>query len=229
MFSKFKKNKADDFKELTFLGDTSNSNERKKIEKMAKILESLNEGNARNLNELGEWLLGQMGFQSQIIDGKNDQGVDIIGFKDNKKVIAVQCKAKNIRGNTERVSKANVASFRGDFLSNGFEKGIYLTNHYYTEQAYELADDNLILLDRRQIIRLINRFYPNLISDFYYYRTLDDVLPDCKKCNEGKILRLWSSQKGKKGFYYYFCETCNERKGNEDYALWWDKEKNGKK
>lgn len=37
MFSKFKKNKADDFKELTFLGDTSNSNERKKIEKMLKF------------------------------------------------------------------------------------------------------------------------------------------------------------------------------------------------
>lgn len=200
MFS-FKKKK-----EVINLPELSNFNERTYPKKLKKIVAQLETCKSEDLNYIAECILQKMGYTVQNIDGYKDGGIDVYAFSNNKKAIAVQCKAWNPQKTTERISKPLVAAFKGIFPDKGFPNGIFITTHFFTDQALEIAGENLLLVDRKKLIELLAHFYPEMISELFYYKTLTE-LEECKSCKNGKKLKLYNK---KKRNYYYICETCGE-------------------
>ncbi len=174
-------------------------------QKLQNIIERLDECSSGELNYLTAELLIAMGYQPQIIDGYNDQGIDIIGFKGNRRALAVQCKAWNPRRTNERIGAKDVQAFKGRLLAEEYQYGLFVTTHYFNDYALKERHERLFLIDRRRLITLLGTFFPEVMAKSYYRLTLND-LQDCPNCNSGKLLKLYSR---KRRFYYGWCESCN--------------------
>ena len=81
-------------------------------------------------------ILRRLGYKDvKVIGGSGDLGVDILAYKDGKKV-AVQCK-KYI---TKKVTSPEIQLFIGMMVTEyKADYGIYVTTSYYTKDAYHLA------------------------------------------------------------------------------------------
>jgi restriction system protein len=81
-------------------------------------------------------ILRRLGYKDvKVIGGSGDLGVDILAYKDGKKV-AVQCK-KYI---TKKVTSPELQLFIGMMITEyKADKGLYVTTSYYTKDAYHLA------------------------------------------------------------------------------------------
>jgi restriction endonuclease Mrr len=81
-------------------------------------------------------ILRRLGYKDvKVIDGSGDLGVDILAYKDGKKV-AVQCK-KYI---SKKVTSPEIQLFIGMMITEyKADKGLYVTTSYYTKDAYNLA------------------------------------------------------------------------------------------
>ena len=174
--------------------------------KIVKVISNLDSCQSSELNYLIDKPLQKIGFDTQIIDGINDKGIDIIAFSNGKKAAAIQCKAWNPKRTTEMVSKQHVLAFQGKVMSDSYSHGIFVTTHYFTTPALEEVSDNIILVDRRILHNLIATYFPEELAETLYYQTLDE-LKSCQKCSSGKLIKLYSKNKNK---YYYVCETCKE-------------------
>lgn len=98
-------------------------------------------------------ILQKMGYSKlRTTATTNDYGVDIIGYKDEIKC-AIQCKRYNSKVSNKAIQE--IVAGKNHYRC---EKAIVITNNYYTSNAKELAYDNKVqLLDRDDIIRVINR------------------------------------------------------------------------
>jgi len=81
-------------------------------------------------------ILRRLGYKDvKVIGRSGDLGVDILAYKDGKKV-AVQCK-KYI---TKKVTSPELQLFIGMMITEyKADKGLYVTTSYYTKDAYNLA------------------------------------------------------------------------------------------
>ena len=81
-------------------------------------------------------ILRKLGYKDvKVIGGSGDLGVDILAYKDGKKV-AVQCK-KYI---TKKVTSPELQLFIGMMITEyKADYGLYVTTSYYTRDAYHLA------------------------------------------------------------------------------------------
>jgi restriction system protein len=81
-------------------------------------------------------ILRRLGYNDvKVIGRSGDLGVDILAYKDGKKV-AVQCK-KYIK---KKVSSPEIQLFIGMMITEyKADKGLYVTTSYYTKDAYHLA------------------------------------------------------------------------------------------
>ncbi|GGZ86738.1 hypothetical protein GCM10007161_18110 [Ignatzschineria indica] len=192
----------------SLLETTDYVNNSAKAHKLMKIIHSIDDCNANDFNYVISELLQKMGYSTQIIDGKNDKGVDIIGFVGNQREIAVQCKAWNPKRNTEQVSKECVQSFKGATM-NEYQYALFFTTHYFTMPALEAVDDFLILIDRKKLFMLLAKYFPEAFANSYYQYSIAELNP-CKACHNGKLLKLYSRKSSK---IYYWCENC----GNVDF------------
>ena len=172
--------------------------------KLQSILNNIDECSSSDFNLFIKALLEKMGYDITDIDGKNDNGVDLIGHVGKVKSLAVQCKAWNPKRNTERVDVREVRAFKG-VVADGYQKGFFVTTHYFSEPALELEDETLILIDRRKLFHLVARYYPQLLAESLYFETLSS-LPACSHCQIGRTIKLYSKNKR----YYYWCESCSE-------------------
>lgn len=172
--------------------------------KLVQIIAHLDECKSNDFNYLVEKLVQRLGFDTQIIDGIHDSGIDIIGFQQQKKVLAVQCKAWNPKRNTNPLDKKEVLAFKGKTMSDGYEKSLFVTTHYFTKPALDEASDNFFLIDRRILHDLLATYFPKEFSEAFYYETLKE-LKACPTCQKGKLIRLYSKNKRT---YYTLCERC---------------------
>lgn len=172
--------------------------------RLKKTIATLDECSSDDLNYLVAELLKAMGYEAKIFDGVNDRGIDVVAFEEGKMTIAAQCKAWNPKKNTERVGVKDIQAFKGQFITE-YAHGVFITTHYFTEPAWAEANDRYHLVDRKRLFDLIARYFPQHLSTTLYNETLS-TLPACKKCNSGRLLRLFSQ----KGSYYYWCESCEE-------------------
>ncbi|WP_152654525.1 restriction endonuclease [Oceanobacillus sp. CFH 90083] len=186
------------------LKEQLNLNNQVKLDnKLLEIIKNVDECSSADFNFLIGQLLSKMGYKHQIIDGVNDKGIDIIGFKGQKKVLAVQCKAWNPKVNTGIITKQDVLAFKANVLSEEYEKGLFITSHYFSKPAIaEQEDDKIILIDRRDLYNLLPRYFSEEFGEILYNETLQSIKRTCSFCGKGKEIRLWSKNKKK---YYYKC------------------------
>ncbi len=159
---------------------------------------------SEHLNYIAECILQKMGYTVQNIDGYKYGGIDVYAFSNNKKAIAVQCKAWNPQIIAQRISKPLVAAFKMIFPDIGISQWAFHHYTFFYRSSIRHSGDNLLLVDRKKLIELLADFYREMISELFYYKTLTE-LEECKSCKNGKKLKLYNK---KKRNYYYICETC---------------------
>ena len=98
-------------------------------------------------------LLKQMGYRVEKTKTSGDQGIDLIGSRLNKK-IGIQAKCYSSKVGNKAIQEV-VAGLK----VYGCDKGIVITNNYFTAAAQELARANGILLwDRDSLEERIDRY-----------------------------------------------------------------------
>ena len=100
-----------------------------------------------------EELLGANGYLDAQVTGKaGDQGGDILAYKDDEKLIF---QAKNYALN-HKITNSAVQEVLGAIAYYGADKGIVVTNSFFTSSAKELADvNNISLWDRRVVSQML--------------------------------------------------------------------------
>lgn len=186
--------------------DSFDGNYSRQDQKLKEIFSVIDECSSAEFNFFIKALLEKMGYEITDIDGKHDNGVDLVGHVKNVRSLAVQCKAWNPKKTTERVDVREVRAFKG-VIAEKYKKGLFVTTHYFSEPALELEDESLILIDRRKLFHLVARYCPQLLAESLYFETLRN-LPACSHCQTGKAIKLYSKQKR----YYYWCESCYQIK-----------------
>ncbi|MFR0815305.1 MAG: restriction endonuclease [Enterococcus casseliflavus] len=129
------------------------------------------------MNYIDECILQKMGYTVQNIDGYKDGGIDVYAFSNNKKAIAVQCKAWNPQKTTGRISKqARLPHSKGFFQTEGFPVGFSVTSaFFYRSKLWEIAGENLLLVDEKKTgrarLRILSR---NRSVGYFIIRRLTD-------------------------------------------------------
>ncbi len=103
-----------------------------------------------------ERLLNANGYSDAQVTGKaGDQGGDILAYDEDEKIII---QAKNYALNRKVTNKA-VQEVLGSIAYYGADKGIVVTNSFFTSSARELANvNNITLWDRRVVTQLLEVF-----------------------------------------------------------------------
>ena len=92
-------------------------------------------------------LFRKMGYSTNVTKGSGDQGIDVVIEKSGIK-IGVQAKCYS-GGVTNKAIQETVAGLK----YYGCEKGIIVTNNFYTNSAIKLAEVNNIVLWDRNILK----------------------------------------------------------------------------
>lgn len=111
-------------------------------------------------------LLQKIGYTSVVTKGSNDYGGDILAEKENIKYV-IQCKRYN-----EVISAKPIGEVLRSIKHYKCEKGIILTNNYFTNNAIEEAQDcDIELWDRNKLIKMLYEAYSFNLSyiDFIEY------------------------------------------------------------
>ncbi|WP_307210641.1 restriction endonuclease [Paenibacillus harenae] len=88
-----------------------------------------------------------MGFSTTVTKGSGDQGIDVIAEKNGLKYgIQAKCYTSSISNKAIQEVAAGIVHYRLD-------KGIVITNNYFTNSAMELANTNDIVLWDRNILK----------------------------------------------------------------------------
>ncbi|MCK4258021.1 MAG: restriction endonuclease [Halanaerobiales bacterium] len=99
-------------------------------------------------------LFNKMGYMIEVTKGSGDQGLDVLAEKNGKK-IGIQAKRYSHKVTNKAVQEISAA------LSHyGCDKGMVITNQYFTGSAIELAESNIIVLwDRDTLKRKIDEIF----------------------------------------------------------------------
>lgn len=104
-------------------------------------------------------LLKKMGFKVEITPLSGDKGVDIIAYSDKpiiKGKYLIQC--KNWSG---KIGEPAIRDLYGVVLSNNANKGVLITNSFFTQQAVDFADGkNIELINGDVLNELVYAFLP---------------------------------------------------------------------
>jgi restriction endonuclease Mrr len=127
-------------------------------------LESLKSMSPKEFEYITAEILRRLGYKDvKVIGGSGDLGVDILAYKDGKKV-AVQCK-KYIK---KKVTSPELQLFIGMMITEyKADKGLYVTTSYYTKDAYHLAmkhKDKLEIWTGRTLAEILLRLQQQQIK-----------------------------------------------------------------
>jgi len=98
-------------------------------------------------------LFTKMGFRTEITKASGDQGIDVIAQNDKTKIgIQAKCYSGTVGNAAVQEVVAGLSFYNCD-------KGIVITNNYFTESAKELAGaNNIVLWDRNMLIEKLKAF-----------------------------------------------------------------------
>lgn len=92
-------------------------------------------------------LFGKLGFTTEITKASGDQGIDIIAEKNSRKIgIQAKCYSGSVGNKAIQEVVAGLNYYHLD-------KGLVITNNYFTESARELAEANNVILWDRTILK----------------------------------------------------------------------------
>ncbi len=114
------------------------------------IIEEIDNMNGYQFESFLKQLFDKMGYAVKSTKLSRDQGADIIAEKLNTRYL-IQAKRYN-----EKVNNKSVQEISAALKHYNADKGIVITNNYFTESAKELAKSNRIeLIDRNKLKKLI--------------------------------------------------------------------------
>ena len=131
----------------------------------------------------------KLGYKGEVTKKSNDYGADLV-LKNNNERIAIQAKRWN-----EKVGIKAIQEVVAAINYYGADKGMVITNNYFTNNAYELArSNNIQLWDREKLIEIMSASNGRSVAQ--------DVKPEasvytCPSCRGNLILR-----EGKNGKFY---------------------------
>ena len=97
--------------------------------------------------EFIEELFTKMGYLSTRTKASGDQGIDVLAEKDGRKFgIQTKCYGSKVNNSAVQETVAGIAYYNCD-------RGIVITNNYFTKSAEDLASKNNIILWGRNILR----------------------------------------------------------------------------
>jgi len=92
-------------------------------------------------------LFQKMGYSTEITKHSGDQGIDVIAEKNGVKIgIQAKCYSRQVTNSAVQEVVAGLMYYKLD-------KGIVVTNHYFTESAIQLAQSNNIVLWDRNLLK----------------------------------------------------------------------------
>lgn len=96
-------------------------------------------------------LFSKMGYAAKVTKASGDQGIDVIAEKNNIKIgIQAKCYSSKVTNSAIQEVVAGIQHYRLD-------KGMVITNNWFTESAKELArSNNIVLWDRNLLKEKIN-------------------------------------------------------------------------
>ncbi|ARI78802.1 restriction endonuclease [Halobacillus mangrovi] len=99
-------------------------------------------------------LFRRMGYQVEVTKGSGDYGIDVIAKKKGLSIgIQTKCYSNNVPNKAVQEAIAGVSYYRLD-------KGMVITNHYFTKQARnQAANSNILLWDRNILNQKIHEVY----------------------------------------------------------------------
>lgn len=99
-------------------------------------------------------LFKKMGYATYLTKASGDQGIDVIAEKNSKKIgIQAKCYAGSVSNKAIQEVAAGLAHYQLD-------KGIVITNSFFTDSSRELAaSNNIILWDREMLKEKINELF----------------------------------------------------------------------
>ncbi|MBD7969568.1 restriction endonuclease [Paenibacillus gallinarum] len=103
--------------------------------------------NGHEFEQLISLLFTKMGYSTTVTKGSGDQGVDVIAEKDGRKY-GVQAKCYS-----SAVSNKAIQEVTAGLNHYKLEKGLVITNNFFTDSARELAHSNNIVLWDRNILK----------------------------------------------------------------------------
>ncbi|SEQ47005.1 Sel1 repeat-containing protein [Virgibacillus subterraneus] len=104
-------------------------------------------------------LFTKMGFTCEITQYSKDQGIDVIALK-NGSGFAIQTKRYK---ESSKVPNSAIQEVVAGLNYYNIEKGIVVTNSYFTESAKDLSkSNNIILWDRSELQLRINQYYSEI-------------------------------------------------------------------
>lgn len=133
------------------------------------------------------------GYETYLTPEKGDNGIDIFITKDNM-TTAIQAKKFKLDG-TNIVKLDTVREFTGALSPHAHMHGAIITTHFFTPEAIRLAEQhNIELINREDLITLISKLTPSLISKAYYEKTTSHM-GRCEKCGSIKIKKYNNKSK----------------------------------
>lgn len=101
----------------------------------------------REFEHLIGLLFSKMGYSTKVTKGSGDQGIDVIAEKDGKSFgIQTKCYSSVVSNKAIQEVAAGINHYKLD-------KGMVITNNYFTDSARELAQSNGVILWDRSILK----------------------------------------------------------------------------
>ena len=119
-----------------------------------KKLEDWKKLDGREFEKVVATIYKNLGFKTKITGGPGDRGVDIIAWKDKKRIF-IQCKQKEV------VSPEDIRAFYGSIVDQikEEEKGLLITTGVFTEEGFDFIRNirntsNIELIDGLKLEKL---------------------------------------------------------------------------
>ena len=92
-------------------------------------------------------LFSKMGYAAKVTKASGDQGIDVIAEKNGRKIgIQTKCYSSKVTNTAIQEAVAGIQHYRLD-------KGMVITNNWFTGSARELAQSNNIVLWDRNLLK----------------------------------------------------------------------------
>lgn len=126
------------------------------------VLDDINKMNGYEFESFIAELLRKMGFVVEETPLSRDSGIDLIAYSREpifKGKYLIQC--KRWEGS---IGEPVVRDLYGVVISNNANKGIIITNSFFTKQAVDFANGkNIELVDGNELIKLIHNYFHNIL------------------------------------------------------------------
>lgn len=202
------------------------------------VLSKEKDSKGKNLVQLVILLFEKMGYVAIDNDGIKDKKQDILIYQseedkeDNHLFAVIQCKSYTPHINNERLSDKAISELIAYTKNQSINK-IYITTSFFNSNAIEAFSQDVTLIDRIGLIKLLNNYFPeemaNLTNSLTFYNDVSalDYIEDIKNIKlkdwetvrkDNDFLANWAREATNGKYFYQNCPDCKHGKLQKLYS-----------